>query len=328
MELDKKRVIIDVDTGIDDAIAILFALKSPNLKVEGITTVFGNVGVEQATDNTLRVIQLAKPSYEVPVAKGAAKPLKRKLSSFSDVHGYNGLGNIELPLSRQMPVDENAEDFILRKSRELKKDLIIVTLGRLTNIAHALIKDPTLATRVKQVYVMGGAVHTTGNITPVSEANMWGDPEAADIVFSSGIPITMVGLNVTRKTKMTSQHLEFLQRHCKPENREIVSFIHNAMTFYFDFYHSNYYLMESAPVHDPLTVLVVLDPRIVKTQQMPIKIECESETCLGMTVADLRPHPEVGSPVKVCVDVNAELAINKILAVFEGIPFKNGQVTL
>ncbi|MDQ6418784.1 nucleoside hydrolase [Paenibacillus sp. LHD-117] len=228
-----KKMIIDADTGIDDALAILYALKSPGIKVEGITTGYGNISVEQATDNTLRILRLAGMAYEVPVAQGAAKPLKRGMPEFAThVHGRNGIGDAEIPPSNQRPLEEKADDFIIRKSLELEGELIVVTLGRLTNLAQAVLKDPGLCRRIKHAYVMGGAVGVPGNVTPASEANIWGDPEAADIVLASGIPVTMVGLDVTLKTLLTGEHLDLLQRFRKEENVDIVDFIRQSHRFY------------------------------------------------------------------------------------------------
>jgi len=313
----QQKMIIDADTGIDDAIAILYALKTASVKVEGITTVFGNISVEQATENTLRIIRLAQPSYEVPVAVGAAKPLSRELDGFAThVHGENGIGDVEIPASEQKPLAEQADDFIIRKADELEGELIVVTLGRLTNLAHALLKEPSLVKKIKHVYVMGGAVHAPGNITPVAEANIWGDPEAADIVFASGLGVTMVGLDVTMKTRITEHHLGLLQRHCKEEKKDIVRFIQQSLTHYFQFYQSSNLFIGAAPLHDPLTLMVALEPDLVTTRQMRVKVECGGDICSGMTVADLRNRPMIGHPVHVCVDVNAELALCKLLSVF------------
>ncbi|REK72051.1 nucleoside hydrolase [Paenibacillus paeoniae] len=312
-----KKMIIDADTGIDDALAILYALKSPSIKVEGITTVFGNINVEKATDNTLRMIQLAAPSYEVPVAQGAGKPLKRGNPQFgTHVHGANGIGNVEIPASAQQVLDEAAADFILRKSHELEGELILVTLGRMTNLAHAIEKDPDVCQRIKHVYVMGGAVAVPGNVTPVSEANIWGDPEAAELVFDSGVPLTMVGLDVTMKTLLTGEHLDRLQQACGEENDEMVNFIRESHRFYFDFYRSSNYFIDAAPIHDPLTILIAEDPSIVTTQQMNVKVVCDSELCSGMTVADLRRKSLIGSPINVCTNVDAALAVDRLLHAF------------
>ncbi|MFC3803373.1 nucleoside hydrolase [Cohnella sp. GCM10012308] len=312
-----RKVIIDADTGIDDALAILYALKSPALRVEGITTVFGNVDVQQATENTLRIIKLASPAYEVPVAIGADRPLKRPPTGFSaHVHGHNGIGDAELPPSGQRALAERAEDFIVRKAGELDGELVLITLGRLTNVALALAKDPGLARKIKQVYVMGGAVQVAGNVTPVAEANIWGDPEAADIVFASGLDIVMIGLDVTMKTNLAQEHLDFLQRRCRPENREIVEFLRTSMAYYFEFYRQANHFVDAAPMHDPLTVLAAEEPGLVTNRTMRVTVECESALCAGMTVADLRPSPSVGTPIQVSVDVDAKTAVGKLLSVF------------
>lgn len=312
-----RKVIIDADTGIDDALAILYALKSPALRVEGITTVFGNVDVQQATENTLRIIKLAGPAYEVPVAIGADRPLKRPPTGFSaHVHGHNGIGDAELPPSGQRALAERAEDFIVRKADELDGELVLITLGRLTNVALALAKDPGLARKIKQVYVMGGAVQVAGNVTPVAEANIWGDPEAADIVFASGLDIVMIGLDVTMKTHLAQEHLDFLQRRCRPENREIVDFLRTSMAYYFEFYRQANHFVDAAPMHDPLTVLAAEEPGLVTNRTMRVTVECESALCAGMTVADLRPSPSVGTPIQVSVDVDAKTAVGKLLSVF------------
>lgn len=312
-----RQVIIDADTGIDDALAILYALKSPALRVEGITTVFGNVDVHQATENTLRIVRLAQAPYEVPVAIGADRPLKRPPTGFSaHVHGHNGIGDAELPPSDQRPLDERADDFIIRKANELSGELVLITLGRLTNVAQALAKDPSLPRKIKQVYVMGGAVHAAGNVTPVAEANIWGDPEAAEIVFASGLEVIMIGLDVTMKTNLGIEHLDFLQRRCRPENREIVEFLRTSMAYYFEFYRQANHFVDAAPMHDPLTVLAAEQPGLVTNRSMLVTVECESALCAGMTVADLRPSPSVGSPIQVSIDVDAKTAVGKLLSVF------------
>ncbi|MEK0313414.1 nucleoside hydrolase [Cohnella sp. 56] len=312
-----RKVIIDADTGIDDALAILYALKSPVLRVEGITTVFGNVDVQQATDNTLRIIKLADASYEVPVAIGSDRPLKRPPTGFTPhVHGHNGIGDVELPASGQQPLDERADDFIVRKAGELGGELVLITLGRLTNVAQALAKDPSLTRKIKQVYVMGGAVQTAGNVTPVAEANIWGDPEAADIVFASGLDIVMVGLDVTMKTNLGIEHLDFLARRCRPENRQIVDFLRASMSYYFEFYRQANHFVDAAPMHDPLTVLAAEEPGLVTNRTMRVTVECESALCAGMTVADLRPSPSVGTPIQVSIDVDAKTAVGKLLSAF------------
>lgn len=314
---DAVRMIIDADTGIDDAMAILYALKHPGIRVEGITTVFGNIPVERATDNSLRIVRLANAPYEVPVHPGASAPLVREPTGFAaEVHGTNGIGNVELPASEAKAQAEPAADFLIRKANELEGRLTLCALGRLTNVADALVRDPSLAGKLERIYVMGGAVRVPGNVTPVAEANIWGDPEAADIVFRSGAPITMVGLDVTMKTLLRQTDLDLLLRLCKPENRDIARFLNDSMRFYFDFYRESNSFFACAPLHDPLTVLAAVEPGVLRTEEMRIAVECESRLCAGMTVADLRRRPQAGSPVQVAADVDAELAVAKLLNVF------------
>ncbi|WP_308640101.1 nucleoside hydrolase [Paenibacillus silvisoli] len=311
------KLLIDADTGIDDALAILYAIKSGKADILGITTTFGNIPVEQATENTLRVLKLAGVENEIPVSQGAPQPLVRTVKVFPTfVHGVNGIGDVELPRSYQLPVSEAADDFIVRTAGEHEGELVIVALGRLTNIAHALKKDPELPAKIKHLYVMGGAVHVAGNVTPTSEANIWGDPEAADFVIQSGIPMTLVGLDVTLNTLLRQSHLDMLQQSCSAENQEIVSFLNRSMAYYFNFYRQSDALHQCAPMHDPLAVLVAIEPGIVQTQQMNLRVECRGEHTLGMTVADLRRKPTVGSPVQVCVDVDGDRAIDLMLDVF------------
>lgn len=311
------RMLIDADTGIDDALAILYALKCPDIRVEGITTVFGNINVDQATENTLRIVKLADPGYEVPVARGAERPYSRPLGGFSeDVHGANGIGGVELPPSDRKPAGEDAASFIVRKINENPGELTLVTLGRLTNVAHALKRDPGIVGKVKSVVVMGGAVHAPGNVTPVAEANFWGDPEAADLVVQSGLPVTLVGLDVTMKTRITQNHLDLLHRFGSPENRDVIAFMQQSLTHYFRFYQASNRWIGAAPLHDPLTVLVAADPSLVKMQTMKIAVDCGNTRCAGMVVADLRANPSEGSDVRVCVEVDAPRAENLFLSAF------------
>ncbi len=311
------KMIIDADTGIDDSIAILHALKSVDVKLEGITTVFGNSSVDQATENTIRLIQLAQPDYEVPVAKGASKPLVREWAGpVIHVHGDNGIGNVELPPSGQQPIAESAAQFIVRKANEMPGEITLVTLGRLTNVALALALDPELPRKLKHVVTMGGTVFAPGNVTPVVEANLRGDPEAIDRVIRSGMPMTLVGLDVTLKAKLNKQHLEQLAQVCRPENTAIVQYLQDVLQYYFGYYRQVDNLMNTCPLHDPLTLLVARKPGIVKTQQMKVQIECEGTITAGAVIADLRTNPSDGDEITVCLDVDSEQVVHELLSVF------------
>ncbi|OMD30300.1 nucleoside hydrolase [Paenibacillus odorifer] len=315
--MSKTRIIIDADTGIDDALAILYALRAPNVIVEGITTVFGNIEVEKAADNSLRLIELVKPGYEIPVAIGASKALVREHSGYAThVHGENGIGNVEIAPSSQRPISETASEFIVRMANENPGEIVLVTLAHLTNLSMALDMDPGIKNTLKKVVVMGGTIFNPGNRTPVAEANIAGDPEAADHVFTSGLPVMMVGLDVTLKTRITQEHIDLLNRFGREENKAIISFMEQSLTHYFNFYREANFLINSAPLHDPLALMVALQPDLVTYKEMNVRVEHKGEFTSGMVVADLRAQPKVGKPIQVAVDVDVERAVGTFLSVF------------
>lgn len=310
-------IILDADTGIDDSVAILYALKSDEIRVEGICTGFGNTDVEQATDNTLRLIRLADPGYDVPVAVGAAKPLAREWDGpVVHVHGSNGIGDAVLPASDQRALEETAADFIVRLANERPGELTLVTLGRLTNLAIALEKDPSVCRKLQRVVMMGGTVAAPGNVTPVCEANFSGDPEAAARVFASDCDLTAVGLDVTLKTRLTARDLERLSRVAPKRNQLIVDYLQTALDYYFSFYQKVDHLIEACPVHDPLALLIAIDPSLATTRTLHAAIECGGEHTAGMVVTDRRTIPSVGRNVNFCLEVDSERAVRKLLSVF------------
>ncbi|MEC0228102.1 MULTISPECIES: nucleoside hydrolase [Paenibacillus] len=298
------RMILDVDTGIDDSMAILLALKTKHVKVEGITTVFGNTDVVQATRNTLQVIELSGVPYEVPVAMGAARPLYRDWKGpVTHIHGDNGIGNCELPLPKGKAISESASDFIVRMVNENPHELTFVFVGRMTNLALALAKDPSIASKVKRLVIMGGAVKVPGNVTPAAEANIYGDPEAAHRVFESGIPITLVGLDVTMKTIIGEEQRLHLMESPAPGNERAAAYIGEAFQFYFGAYdkQNGFY---GAPLHDPLAVAVAAHPDLITTEEHYIRIETKGTMSYGATLADLRRSVEVTN-TSVGVDVDS-----------------------
>lgn len=298
------RMILDVDTGIDDSMAILLALKTKHIKVEGITTVFGNTDVVQATRNTLQVIELSGVDYEVPVAMGAAKPLFRDWRGpVTHIHGDNGIGNCELPQPKGKAIAESAAQFIVRKVNENPHELTLVFVGRMTNLAIALAQDPSIAFKVKRLVIMGGAVKVPGNVTPVAEANIYGDPEAAHRVFESGIPITLVGLDVTMKTVIGEEHRRVLIESPAPGNERAAAYIGEAFQFYFGAYdkQNGFY---GAPLHDPLAVAVAAYPDLVTTEDHYISIETKGTMSYGATLADFRRTVAVTNTA-VAFDVNS-----------------------
>lgn len=311
------RMILDVDTGIDDAIAILYACVSSEIKVEGITTCFGNIDVEQATDNTLRLIKLAGVNYDIPVAAGAAKPLVRPFpGSTVHVHGENGIGGAILAPTPQKQLEQSAAEFIVSMVNENPGEITLVTLARLTNLAQAIEIDPTIIGKFKSVVIMGGNIHAPGNVSPVAEANLIGDPEAAAYVFESGLPITVVGLDVTMKTLFTRVQLDYLLAKAPVDKLPLVEFMRDSLEHYFTFYQEVNNLIGACPMHDLLAVLVAINPSLVTKQTFHATVATEGIYTAGMVVTDRRAKPIVGKPVEFCMDVDAVRAMNQMMAIF------------
>lgn len=313
-----KHILIDCDTGIDDSIAILYALKSKHIHVEGCTTVYGNTSSHQAAENTLRLIKLSGCGYHVPVALGANENLDGEYGPIpAHIHGDNGIGNVKLPESGQGLSAESAVDFILRKADELEGDLTIVALGRLTNLALALEKDKRLLYKIKNLVIMGGCMEAPGNVSPYAEANIFGDARAADMVFRAGFHMTVVGLDVTMKTYITGQDIAALEEYCKEENKEIVAYIKEALAFYFKFNHDAGGCMGSCVVHDPLAMLIAENPSIGEYRMLRLGVEHKTEEFRGMIRSDERFITEFDhDEILYCTKVNSELAVRKLLSVF------------
>jgi inosine-uridine nucleoside N-ribohydrolase len=211
-----KRLIIDTDPGVDDAMAILFALQSPEIQLEALTTVFGNGGVKQTTANALRVLELAQRP-DIPVVPGATTPLLRPYRGQGyRVHGRDGLGDTNLPLPRTHAQARRAAEYLISRIMDEPGQLTLVAVGPLTNLALAVRLEADIAQNVQEVVIMGGAATVPGNASPLAEANIHNDPEAAKIVFHAGWPLTMVGLDVTCKTIMTSAYLARLREAGTP----------------------------------------------------------------------------------------------------------------
>lgn len=297
-----KKVIIDVDTGIDDALAMIYALHSPELDILGFTTCFGNNIVYETTRNTLRVLELVGRT-DIPVFPGAAEPLSRvnRKQLPIAIHGFDGLADVKIPDAKVLPLSQPASTFIVEQVKKFPGEITLITLGTLTNVALAIKEDPELVTKVKNVAVMGGAVLCPGNVTPAAEANIYADPEAAQFVFQSGIPIMLVGLDVTMQT--------LLPRACVEEWRsigtELSTFLADISDFYMDAYLKRYPSINGCALHDPLVVGAVIDSTFVKTFPMYVEVDTEGEQSVGRTVADREPnHPPAN--MQVCLEVDSE----------------------
>ena len=273
-----RPVIIDTDPGTDDAMAILLALNSSEVEVRAFTVVGGNVPPAQGLENALRLVSLAG-RCDIPIAAGAARPLAQRLITAEFVHGKNGMGDIELPPSRCTVDRRYAPDLIVEMVRAMPGQLTLVPVGPLTNIALAVFKDPGIVPLVKEVVIMGGSI-TEGNVTAAAEANIYNDPEAAQVVFHAGWKVTMVGLDVTHKTNFGKPHLERLARTHGTQN----DFATKVMSFLIAL--SAKFGQEGTPMHDPLAMGVAIDPSFVKTRHMRVDVETRGEFTRGATVGN------------------------------------------
>jgi inosine-uridine nucleoside N-ribohydrolase len=273
-----RKVIIDTDPGTDDAMAILLALNSTELDVRALTVVPGNVTAAQGLDNALRLVSLAG-RCDIPVAGGAQHPLNQKLVTAEFWHGLNGLANIELPSPKCRADARFGPDLIIELVHKFPHEITLVPIGPETNIALAVSKDPSIVPLVRDVVIMGGSI-SGGNVNASAEANIYGDPEAAQIVFNAGWPITMVGLDVGNRTLVTRAHLAQLSRTHGPEN----DFVVGVLNFLEDL--SEKYGYQGVPMYDPLAVGVAIDPRLVTADPMRVDIETRGQFTRGETVAN------------------------------------------
>jgi inosine-uridine nucleoside N-ribohydrolase len=272
------RVIIDTDPGTDDAMAILLALNSPELKVEAFTVVPGNVNGKQGLENALKVVSLAN-RCDIPIAAGAQHPLNQKLITAQYWHGKNGLADLELPASKCKPDPRFGPDLIIELIHKYPHEITLIPVGPLTNIALAVSKDPGIVPLTKDIVIMGGSI-SGGNVDGAAEANIYGDPEAAQIVFNAGWIVTMVGSDVGERTLMNRKHLEKLQATHGPQN-DVVTGI---AKFYIARSEKNGW--DGAAMYDPLAVATVIDPTMVKWKELHVDVETKGEFTRGETVAN------------------------------------------
>ena len=280
------QVLIDTDPGIDDALALALALRSPEVEVRGISTVHGNVRVEQGTKNALRVLDLLG-RRDIPVAAGAAVPLLRELRTAEIVHGRDGLADLVTTEVQAEPDHMAGPAFLVRALGEAERPLTVVTLGPLTNVAVALAFAPHLVERIERIVSMGGAVRSEGNATPAAEFNVLADPEAAAIVLRSGAPMTLVPLDVTMKTIFPGEWAERLRGSEDP----VESFAGGLTTHVTGIYRK-YYGIDGMALHDPLAMAVAMDPSLVEGQDLWVTVDTGQGLTAGKTFADFWHIPE------------------------------------
>ena len=304
------RVVLDTDPGIDDAIALLLALASPELELRGITTVSGNVGLRAATDNALRVLELAGRGGEVPVAPGCDRPLVRPIHHAHEFHGADGLGDTGLPAPVTAASREHALDLITREV--LAGDAVtLIAVGPLTNVALLCALRPAVVARLDRLIVMGGAV-ARGNVRPNGEFNTWADPEAAQRVLAADVPTTWVGLDVTHRATLGSAEVDELRGGPAAAR---------AAAAMLGFYGNRERSGEgwAAPMHDALAVACAIDPSFVETRAQHIEIDCGGELSRGTMVVSDERHSDLPPNGHVAVDVDgarfARLLVERLAAI-------------
>ena len=304
-----KHIILDTDPGVDDALAFLLAFNSPEIKVEAITTVAGNVNHTKVHRNAKKLLEFIGTT-DVPVCAGAEKPLIRVMSHAEEFHGKTGLGETELPEPKMKTDPMSAVEMILEKADELGKELILVAIGPLTNIAAALLAEPGLPDKIDKLVIMGGAFNLTpyglGNANAVAEFNIWHDPEAAKIVFNSGLPIVAAGLDTTTHPDYRMSVDMFNRIKAKTDRRsKLVVDLCKTMVEKFNGF----------SLHDPQAIAYVIDPTIFKTEKYKVDLEVHGELTRGMTVVERRYYRRVQEEAntEIIVELDAERFLGLII---------------
>jgi purine nucleosidase len=277
-----RKIIIDTDPGQDDAVAILLALASPDeLDVVAIISVAGNVPLELTTRNSLKMVELAgRP--EVPVHAGSVAPMLRPLITAEYVHGATGIDGADLPDPSTPVAAGHGVDAIIDLLMESEPGTItLCPLGPLTNVGMAMVREPRIVPRIAEIVLMGGGFFEGGNTTPTAEFNIYVDPHAADIVFRSGVPITVMSLDVTHRALIAPRHMERFAAIDSPAGRAV----HGMLEFY-ERYDVDKYGMEGGPLHDPCVIAHLLVPGMFRGREVSVAVETTSELTMGMTVVD------------------------------------------
>src|SRR5262245_24840502 len=296
--MPKQKLLIDCDPGHDDAVALLFAAR--HLDLIGVTTVYGNNSLENTTRNALAVLELG--GIEVPLARGCAEPMAMLNAGTAEVHGPTGLDGVKLPEPSRRPIDTHAVDFIIDMAARHRGELVLATIGPETNIALALRREPRLKHWLAEIAVMGGSTDN-GNVTAAAEWNIHCDPEAAWVVFSSGIPIRMVGLNITRVTGLDQTDLEQLRR----SGRKVANVTADLLEIYLANQRQRSGI-SIAPMHDVCAVLPHAYAGLIEYAHARVEIELSGTHTRGMTLCDLRPAALAAGP-KRTPPANAHVAI-------------------
>jgi len=306
-----KKIILDLDTGVDDALAIAYILGSPEAELIGITGTYGNVLMDQGTRNDLALTDLLGHS-EVKVYRGLDHSQTtdsftvQEISAF--IHGKNGIGEVEIPDSDRSVESQSAVDFIIEAVHTYKDQLVYVPTGPLTNLAAALRKDPSIKDEIGRVVLMGGALTVPGNVSPCAEANISQDPEAADEVFRSGIPATMIGLDVTLQTLLTYKETQQWRETGTAAGKAYA----DITDFYIKAYETTSPYLGGCGLHDPLAAAVAVDPTLVTTIPINMKVDTE-EAMRGRTIGDEKRLNDPTKTMEVAVAVDVERFLKEFM---------------
>lgn len=306
-------VVLDCDPGHDDAVAILLALGSPGVRLLGITTCFGNCAVEDATRNAQRVLALAGRE-DVPVAEGAAGPMRGQVALGNYVHGVSGLDGPELPEPTVAPADETATEMLRRLLVDSPDPVTVVVTGPMTNLGTLLSEEPGLGRYIREIVFMGGSTER-GNHTPTAEFNTFADPEALDVVLRAGVPVRMVGLNLTHQALATPAVVERMSAMPHDLGRTCAAW----MGFFGDSY-ERIWEFAAPPVHDPCTIVPLLDPDVIRWRDCFVAVELDGTWTRGTTVVDLFDRlPDQAPNASVAMELDAERYWNLVLAALDNL---------
>ena len=292
-----RRILIDTDPGIDDSLAILLALASPELSLEGLSVVHGNCSLGQAIRNGLSILELANATH-VPLAVGCELPLVQPSLLAPETHGNTGLGYAKLPAPRIKPTVQHGSDFLIEKILSSPGEFTLVAIGPLTNVALAIRKEPRIVGALKELIIMGGAIRHEGNTTALAEFNIYVDPHAAHIVLHAGIPTTLVPLDVTYQCVLTTQDVERLQKIDSP----IPGFIKDATNYYME-YHDDYQGIKGCVINDPLALALTFAPELCDYQELPVDVDISGGVSMGKTFADFYNFDKKPANMKVALGV-------------------------
>ena len=292
-----KRIIIDTDPGIDDSLAILLALASPEVQLEGLTVVHGNSSTEQGVTNALSVLELANANH-IPVAHGCDLPLVQPSLLAPETHGNKGLGYSQLPRPVSRPIVQKGSDFLIEQIMSNPGEITLVAIGPLTNIAFAIRQEPRIVKAVKELFIMGGAIRHEGNTTPLAEFNTYVDPHAAHIVYHSGMPITLTPLDVTYQCILLANDVERI----KQVESDIPSFIEEATRFYMEF-HDEYQGIQGCVINDPITLALTFAPELCDYEEHYVDVDISGGISMGKTFADFYKMTGKSANMKVALGV-------------------------